>query len=232
MIDDQQAAGVEERAALHGALADPTRLRIVDLLALGDASSSELGTSLGVASNLLAHHLRTLEAVGLVRRRRSEGDGRRAYWRLVHHAFADLAPPMSAAPERVVFVCTANTARSHLAAALWRGASAIPAASAGTHPADRIHPGAVAAAARHHLKLPRVRPRHVSSVLDDADLVVTVCDRAHEEVGVRADLHWSIPDPVVVATDAAFDDAYEAIATRIRSVAPRLTPPPPGGNPA
>jgi protein-tyrosine-phosphatase len=48
--------------------------------------------------------------------------------------------------QRVVFVCTANSARSHLAAALWRRASAVPAVSAGTRPADRIAPGAIDAA--------------------------------------------------------------------------------------
>ncbi len=60
---------------------------------------------------------------------------------------------------RVVFVCTANTARSHLAAALWRQASPVDATSGGTHPGDRIHPGARAVAGRHHLELPDVPPR-------------------------------------------------------------------------
>ena len=63
------------------------------------------------------------------------------------------APPRPAAaittPQRVLFVCTANTARSHLAAALWRQASDISAASAGTHPGTEINPRARAAAERH-----------------------------------------------------------------------------------
>jgi ArsR family transcriptional regulator, arsenate/arsenite/antimonite-responsive transcriptional repressor / arsenate reductase (thioredoxin) len=83
----------------------------------------------------------------------------------------------------VLFVCTANSARSHLAAALWRRASIAPAASAGTHPAERIDPTAIVAATRHHLPLRRLRPCHVSDVRQDGNLVITVCDMAREELG-------------------------------------------------
>jgi len=100
-------------------------------------------------SNLLAHHLRVLEAAGLLTRTRSEGDRRRSYLRLQLETLDRLLPPPIATTPRVVFVCTANSARSQLAVALWQRASQVPAASAGTHPAARIHPGAVAAAARH-----------------------------------------------------------------------------------
>jgi len=82
-------------------------------------------------SNLLAHHLRTLEQAGVITRRRSEGDRRRAYLRLVPGTLDSLVAAPAAAVPRVLFVCTANSARSHLAAALWRRASHVPAASAG-----------------------------------------------------------------------------------------------------
>ncbi|MGH3299987.1 MAG: helix-turn-helix domain-containing protein, partial [Trebonia sp.] len=120
------------RAAVHAALADPARLAITDALGEGDASPSELAGMLGMASNLLAHHLRVLEEAGIVARHRSEGDRRRTYLRLVPGALDALAGPASRAARRVLFVCTANSARSHLAAALWRQASQVPAASAGT----------------------------------------------------------------------------------------------------
>ena len=74
---------LERRVALHAALADTTRIRMVDLLSWGDAASSELAAALAVPSNLLAHHLKTLENVGLITRQRSEGDRRRTYWRLL-----------------------------------------------------------------------------------------------------------------------------------------------------
>src|ERR1700760_2267945 len=136
---------------MHAALADPARLRITDTLLAGDASPPELAAMLAMPSNLLAHHLHTLEQAGILTRRRSEGDRRRTYLQLIPGALDALAPPAARAALRVLFVCTANSARSHLAAALWRRASDVPAASAGTHPAARIEPGALAAAQRHHL---------------------------------------------------------------------------------
>jgi protein-tyrosine-phosphatase len=125
---------------------------------------------------------------------------------------------------RVLFVCTANSARSQLAAALWRPASPVPAASAGTHPAGRIDPGALAAAERHQLPLRRLRPRALHDVHDGGDLVVTVCDRAHEELGHDADLHWSVPDPARTGTRTAFDRAYDELTRRVSDLAPRLRP--------
>ena len=67
---------LRRRVARHAALADATRLRIVDLLILGDRSPTELQTALGISSNLLAHHLNLLEQAGIVRRSKSEADGR------------------------------------------------------------------------------------------------------------------------------------------------------------
>lgn len=210
------------RAAVYAALGDPARLLIVDILTTGDAAPSELAEALGMPSNLLAHHLKVLREVGLVSSHRSQGDGRRQYVRLVEHSLT-LAPQSAMTPpSRVVFVCTANSARSHLAAALWRQSSDVPSASAGTHPADRIDPGAIEVAGRRNLPLPRLRPRALAEVFGEGDLVITVCDLAHEELAVPHELHWSIPDPVQAGTDAAFDAAYAEIESRVRALAPRL----------
>lgn len=216
---------MEDRAARHAALGDPSRLRIVDLLTLGDLSPSEIRATLGLPSNLVAHHLNVLESVGMVERSRSEADRRRSYVRLTEAALADLVPGRTARAQRVVFVCTANSARSQLAAALWATRSTIPAASGGTHPADRIAPGAVATAERHALALSAGSPRALDTVLTDSDFVITVCDTAHEEIGVAGNLHWSIPDPVRTGTDDAFDSAYDELERRITELAPRLTAP-------
>ena len=225
-MNTEKTSELEWRARVHAALSDVHRLQVVDLLATTDLSSSELGAAVGIPSNLLAHHLRTLEDVGLVTRRRSEGDGRRTYLSLSRAGAALVTnPPRTGAlprARRVVFVCTANTARSHLAAALWRQASPVEATSAGTHPGDRINPGAVATARRHHLDLPDVPPRPLADTLEDGDLLVTVCDRAHEEIGRRARIHWSIPDPVPDGTRAAFDAAHDALAERIEALAPAI----------
>jgi protein-tyrosine-phosphatase len=207
---------------MHAALADPARLAISDTLADGDASPSELAAMLAMPSNLLAHHLRVLEEAGLVTRHRSEGDRRRAYLRLVPGAVDTLAGPAGRAARRVLFVCTANSARSHLAAALWRRASGVPAASAGTRPAGAIAPGAIDAAGRRRLPLRRLRPRHITDVQRDGDLIVTVCDLAHEELGAPAGLHWSVTDPVPAGDPAGFDAALDELDRRVRLLAPRV----------
>jgi hypothetical protein len=49
--------------------------------------------------------------------------------------------------------------------------------------------------------------------------VVTVCDRAHEELQPDPTWwHWSIPDPVPVGSAAAFDAVVEAVDARIATV--------------
>jgi protein-tyrosine-phosphatase len=221
-MNGEQVLDLEKRAAIHAALGDPARLRIVDILMVGDISPSELADALGMASNLVAHHLKVLESAGVISRHRSEGDGRRTYLRLSHDCLDRLGAEVGTAPDRVVFVCTANSARSHLAAALWRRSSPVPVASAGTHPADRIDPGAIDVAERHRLPLPRVRPRHLDEVVADGDLIVTVCDLAREELGRASQLHWSVPDPSRRGTSRAFDAAYGELATRVTELARRL----------
>jgi protein-tyrosine-phosphatase len=221
MLSDNPA-GLQRRAAVHAALSDPARLRITDTLSAGDASPSELAAMLAMPSNLLAHHLRVLEEAGLVSRRRSDGDRRRTYLRLEPGALDLSGGPALPPARRLLFVCTANSARSHLAAALWRRASRVPAVSAGTHPAEAIALGAVAAAQRNRLPLPRLRPRHISDVRHDGDLIVSVCDLAHEELGAVAVVHWSVPDPVLAGEPASYDEVLAELSRRVGLLAPRL----------
>jgi protein-tyrosine-phosphatase/DNA-binding transcriptional ArsR family regulator len=216
---------VEQRVAVHAALADHARLSIVDHLSLGDASSTELAAMLAMPSNLLAHHLGVLERAGLVARHRSEADRRRSYLRLIPDALDGLLPRGETSVARVVFVCTANSARSQLAAALWTQASAVPATSAGIHPASAIAAGAARIARKHGLALVQDKPQQLAGVLDAADFVVAVCDNAYEELDpgiVR--VHWSVPDPIRVGTAAAFEATYDDLATRVAGLAPRLVP--------
>jgi protein-tyrosine-phosphatase len=207
------------RARRHAALGDPVRLAVAEELARSDRAPVELRERFGLESNLLAHHLDVLEDAGLIGRSKSSGDGRRRYVHLLPAAFPLVAPrPMAAT--RVVFVCTQNSARSQLAAALWEARAGSPATSAGTHPADRVHPGAVAAARRAGLDLTAARPRVLSARELRGAVVVTVCDRAHEELGDQLDwLHWSVPDPVPEATRTAFDTVVAELTERIDRVA-------------
>lgn len=222
---------LERRATTFAALADPTRLRIADLLGDGDASPAELRAATGLASNLLAHHLAVLEEAGVVSRHRSHGDRRRTYLHLDPDSLVGLLPAPARPTEdveRVVFVCTANSARSQLANALWQQTSGLPSTSAGTHPASAIAPGALGVARRRGLRLVQTQPRSLDGLLRSGDLVVTVCDSAHEELTATAldaassSTHWSVPDPVADGTATAFDLAYDDLADRVSRLATRL----------
>ncbi len=209
---------LETRARIHAALAEPVRLAIMDAVRRSDRTPSSLAADLAVGPSLLAHHLHTLEEVGLVQRVRSSGDGRRRYVRWTGRWLEDPVRPRVRLREPVVFVCQANSARSQLAAALWRKHTGSAARSAGTRPADRVHPGAVAAAARVGLDLSGAVPTHLKP-RDLAAWVVTVCDEAYEALPPdRVEIHWSTPDPIIDATPAAFDAALAALDHRIRSV--------------
>jgi len=212
------------RARLHAALGEPARLAIVDALHLGDASPSEIAKLLNLPSNLIAHHINMLDEVGLVTRSRSEGDGRKVYLRLVPDVLAHLMPPSVAPVHRLVFVCTHNSARSQIAAALWATRAEVPAGSAGTQPATRVHPRAVRVARRHGLTLTHARTAHINDVVRRDDLVIAVCDNAHEQLPTTDPprLHWSIPDPVPADTDAAFEAVYIELEARIDRLAAAL----------
>lgn len=213
------------RARIHAALGEPVRLAIVDALLLGDASPGEIGRDLALATNLVAHHVKVLQDAGLVERTRSQGDRRRTYLRLNPAALANLDPAPLDGVRRVVFVCTHNSARSQLAAALFARRTDTPVASAGTHPAGRVHPRAVAVARRHGLTIAPAGTAHISDVLADDDLLIAVCDNAHEEftTGGRARLHWSIPAPA--DSDAAFEAAFADLAARVERLAPAIPRP-------
>lgn len=204
------------RVRRFAALADPVRLMIVDELVASDRSPIELRRLVGIESNLLAHHLDVLEQVGMINRSRSSGDGRRRYVHLERSALEGFQPGLHRAPARALFVCTRNSARSQLAAALWRSTTNRPAESAGTHPADRVHPGAVSAARRAKLPLGASEPRSIGDVAKMPPLVITVCDQAHEELDPPDSwLHWSIPDPVAVGSAQAFDATVRQLRQRI-----------------
>jgi ArsR family transcriptional regulator, arsenate/arsenite/antimonite-responsive transcriptional repressor / arsenate reductase (thioredoxin) len=217
-------SSLQARARVHAALGDPARLAIIDALTVGDASPGEIAHDLAMPTNLIAHHLKVLQDAGLIVRTRSEGDRRRTYLRLRPDVLATLTPPPLLDAERVVFVCTHNSARSQLAAALWRDRVGGPVASAGTQPAARVHPRAVKVAHRHGLALDPAGTARVTDVVHEGDLVIAVCDNAHEGLTgeVRPRLHWSVPDPVRAGTDAAFEAAYTDLAQRIDRLAPAV----------
>jgi protein-tyrosine-phosphatase/DNA-binding HxlR family transcriptional regulator len=213
---------VRQRAKVHDALGDPLRLALVDELTFSDRSPAELADRFHIPSNLLAHHVDVLVEVGLVIRTASHGDRRRRYLSLVPDALLCLLPPRVLRTRRVVFVCTANSARSQFAQAQWRAKRRdIPATSGGTRPAAAVHKHALRAAHNAGLDLRGAVPLPVPA-LAPTDLVVTVCDRAHEELKPRADmniLHWSVPDPV---EEGDFEGALAQVRRRIEGLSPHV----------
>ncbi len=219
MEHSEVADSVAQRAVVHAALGEAVRLAIVEDLAVSDRSPKELAVRFSVPTNLLAHHLDVLEDAGLIERFVSAGDRRRRYVRLVRAPLARLGVTTALPGGQVVFVCSHNSARSQLAAALWTSRTGGLATSAGTHPADRVHPGAVAAASRAGLDLRAAEPR-ILLAGERSELIVTVCDQAHEELDPEPRWwHWSLPDPVEDGRAAAFDAVITELDDRIRAVA-------------
>jgi arsenate reductase (thioredoxin) len=106
--------------------------------------------------------------------------------------------------QRVLFLCTHNSARSQMAQGLvnWLAPEEYTACSAGTHPSHQ-HPLAVKVMAELGIT---ILPQGVHALSDYVgqpfDLVVTVCDQAAEVCpvfpGATRQLHWGFADPSVV----------------------------------
>ncbi|WP_309246088.1 ArsR/SmtB family transcription factor [Verrucosispora sioxanthis] len=126
----------------------------MDALALGDASPGEIANRLDMPTNLIAHHVKVLTQASLVVKVRSEGDRRRTYLQLRPETLAALATPRLTGFDRVVFVCTHNSARSQLGRHSCGGTA--PAAPP-PRPARNRRPGSTPA--RRRGPPPPTRPR-------------------------------------------------------------------------
>ena len=211
------------RVAKHAALADPARLRIVDLLTLGDLSPTELQAELGMPSNLLSHHLRTLEDAGLATRHRSEADKRRSYIRLAAGALEGLVPGVEhGCPPRPVRLHPQQRPVPAGRRALAPG-QRNPLDLGGNAPRGPHRPGAVEVARRHGVDLADIAPAPLDEVAASGRLRR---DRVRQRPrGTARDLggvHWSVPDPLRLGTEDAFERAFDDIAHRISDLAPRL----------
>jgi arsenate reductase (thioredoxin) len=147
-------------------------------------------------------------------------------------------PPRAegAAPIRVIFVCTGNSARSQMAEALLRqdGGDRFEVVSAGVDPRG-VHPMTIEALARVGIDISGARSKSVGEFLGQRfDYVITVCDKARATCpvfpGGSDTLHWGVEDPVEVeGTDAerraAFDAALRELAIRIHAFLPHALSP-------
>ncbi|MBA5777222.1 arsenate reductase ArsC [Stappia sp. F7233] len=132
----------------------------------------------------------------------------------------------------VLFLCTANSARSILAEAILNrlGEGRFIAFSAGSRPRGEVNPDALACLRRkgHDVAGLSSKGWEVFAGADapKMDLIVTVCDTAAGEAcpiwpGHPLQVHWGIPDPAgadgAEGGEAAFDLAYGRLDRRIRA---------------
>jgi protein-tyrosine-phosphatase/DNA-binding transcriptional ArsR family regulator len=255
-FDDTGNMENDSAARAFASLGHPGRLAVFRLLmrfAPRGVRPTEIAEALGFRPNTLSHHLADLTAAGLVQVRRR---GRSLYYAVdldmseallgylalnVGRARPDLLsplrPPASEAkaradtPRNVLFVCTANSARSILAEALLRdlGRGRFRAHSAGTRPAGAPNPFALEILARHGHDTAGLHAKHLSAFRQPGapamDFVFTVCDAAAAEEcppwpGLPITGHWGLPDPVrATGSDAeralVFARTYDALRRRI-----------------
>lgn len=102
--------------------------------------------------------------------------------------------------ETVLFACTRNAGRSQISAAffnIWADPTRARAISAGTQPAERLHPEVVAVMREVGIDLSAAKPRKLTpEIASQAQLVMTMgCGEACPVVpGARYE-DWQIEDP-------------------------------------
>ena len=216
-------------------IADPLRWQLLHELGRSDRRVGELCELVGKPQSLVSYHLRELRTGGLVSARQSAADGRDIYYRgrigryaeLLANAGADLHPAVRLArvdvdaptarrgrKQRVLFLCTGNSARSQMAEALLahRTHGAIAALSAGSHPKP-LHENAVRVMAERGIDISGRRSKHLDRFMGDRfDHVITLCDKVKEVCpdfpGQPTTAHWSMADPSAEGSDA--DSNYSA----------------------
>jgi len=209
----------------------------------------EMSKRLGLPFPTLAFHLGNLRQSGIVTSRR---ESRTVLYevrpRVLEEAIDQLvedcrlrfnAPPatrqkkqFSRPPMRILFLCTRNSARSIMAECAMNrwGEGRFLAFSAGSRPADRIHPATLRLLSDLHYETGALGSKSWDLFSKDEapplDFVFTLCDRAAAEPcptwpGQPLRAHWGITDPLAVdapgaATRKVFRDTYAAIEQRIK----------------
>ncbi len=135
--------------------------------------------------------------------------------------------------EKILVLCTGNSARSQMAEGLLRAAvgDGFEISSAGSQP-GRVRPEAIAVMREIGIDISGHRSKHLDGFLaTEFRYVITVCDNAAETCpvfsGVAERIHWSFKDPAAVEGDdatrrAAFRGIRDQIAERVRSFAAAL----------
>ena len=221
-------------------LAHNLRWQLVQSLVVGDYRVNELVTMVEQPLNLVSYHLKQLREGQLITMRRSEADGRDNYYSLdldhLQHLYQDaglaIHPALIgenedsislASKPTVLFVCTHNSARSQMAEGLMRqlGHGQIDVSSAGSEPAS-IHPDAIRTMDALNIDIRSQYAKSFDEFADQTfDTIITVCDRAREICptfpGKGQELHWGLPDPVLIGSDTERQQAFTDIAIHLQS---------------
>ena len=130
--------------------------------------------------------------------------------------------------QRILFICTHNSARSQMAEGLLRslGGDRFEAFSAGTE-ATQVRPLAIRAMAEVGIDISAQQSKTLQRYLAEPfNEVITVCDTAAEACpifpGARRQRHWSFPDPSQATGSmeeqlAVYRSVRDAIRERIES---------------
>jgi arsenate reductase len=126
--------------------------------------------------------------------------------------------------QRILFVCTGNSARSQMAEVLVGliAGDFFDSASAGTHPSG-LHPLTIQVMGELGVDVSENRSKSLEEFSKELfDYVITVCDQAKEMCPVfpntRKVRHWSLQDPVSVPSETrleVFRRVRDEIADRI-----------------
>ena len=123
---------------------------------------------------------------------------------------------------RVLFVCTQNAGRSQMSQALFEQIAngQHESRSAGTRPAEHVHPVVVAAMREQGIDLSARRPQKLTDELGEwADVVVTMgCGDACPYIPGKKYIDWDLTDPADRPLDAV-RAIRDQINTRVKQLA-------------
>ena len=121
--------------------------------------------------------------------------------------------------QRVLILCTGNSARSQMAEGLLRSMAGerFEVASAGVSPSS-VRPEAIAALRDIGVDISSHRSKSVDEFLgQEFDYIITVCDNANEQCpvfpGKTKRIHWSFEDPA--ATEGSAEEKLR-VFSRVR----------------
>ena len=223
--------------------------------------AGQIAEALSVRDNTLSANLSVLSAAGLIAKRREGRSIRyfadlTTMRHLVDYLLSDcrggnpdlcrpavnnlINPPRPISPSEdkvrdtpfnVLFLCTANSARSLIAEAILNAdpSGRFRAFSAGSHPSRQPNPRTLQLLERLDYDLAGIRSKSWDEFAGpDAprmDFVFTVCDNAAGEVcpvwpGHPVTAHWGVPDPAAFTGNAAeqaaaFSRTHQMLATRL-----------------